>query len=863
MTRPFLKAALLAGFILLVVIAPAHAQPSACVPPPSGLVAWWPADVDAGDIWGANPGTLTNGASIVPGISGNAFSLDGIDDFIDLNNGPSMDFGTGDFTISVWINVSSLTGIHEILHKSVGNVLDGTNQTYFLEYLGEPQRLRFRVGDVEVTDTETFNDLIVPVSVTAGQWHHVAAVRLGDMNLLYLDGLMIGSQTAGHGVDTGTGGQARIGQIAPNGVSGQNRPFAGLIDEVQLFNRALCHAEISKIVSAVLEGAGMCKDGSTGGATCDDECMTGSVCDRGGCVGGDPVNCDDGNLCTDDACFSGGPFGGGCQYRYNTRPCDDGNACSTGDVCQTGVCRGTLPLEVCNNLDDDCNGLVDDGIPPTPTTCGVGACSAIGTLSCLAGAFIDSCHAGTPAASDATCDGVDDDCDGTADEEYQSVPTSCGVGACRSTGTTSCVGGMVVDSCHAGTPAPNDATCNGIDDDCDGAVDENYPSVATTCGIGACHSTGATSCVGGSVVDSCHAGTPAASDTTCNGIDDDCDGTVDEDYLPVATSCGVGACRATGMTSCVGGTVVDSCRAGTPALDDATCNGVDDDCDGATDENYAPVATACGVGACHSNGTTSCVGGTVVDSCHAGAPSAEICNGIDDDCDGTVDDGADVISTCGVGRCGGSVHRRCIGGVLEPDTCTPQPDGTMCDDGIDCTTGDACSSGACVGVNQCVSRITPMTSSCRDFLSGPAASLDTVAYRTKGTTLQSAQPRAFNDFSTLVAPAADFTITVTQSHTLVAPDWPPVGIQGPSQIDLFNLDCTKSSRQGLSQFDPATGTVTIEVAGAVPGQFYVVGIKYQTDSLVSTTVLRPHPVVIYTFTTSGSGSDTVRFVPMN
>src|SRR5690606_24083434 len=57
-----------------------------------------------------------------------------------------------------------------------------------------------------------------------------------------------------------------------------------------------------------------------------------------------------------------------------------------------------------------------------------------------------------PGMSDATCDGVDDDCDGAADDEFVSVATTCGVGACGATGSTSCVAGAVVDSCTPGTP---------------------------------------------------------------------------------------------------------------------------------------------------------------------------------------------------------------------------------------------------------------------------------------------------------------------------------------------------------------------------------------------------------------------------
>ncbi len=65
----------------------------------------------------------------------------------------------------------------------------------------------------------------------------------------------------------------------------------------------------------------------------------------------------------------------------------------------------------------------------------------------------------------------------------------------------------------------------------------------------------------------------ASTDTTCDGLDDDCDGTPDDDYSPVATTCGAGACAATGATSCADGDLLDSCM---PASSDSDGDGVPD-----------------------------------------------------------------------------------------------------------------------------------------------------------------------------------------------------------------------------------------------------------------------------------------------
>ena len=119
---------------------------------------------------------------------------------------------------------------------------------------------------------------------------------------------------------------------------------------------------------------------------------------------------------------------------------------------------------------------------------------------------------------------------------------------------------------------------------------------------------------------SCTPGAPGPSDTTCNGIDENCNGSADEGYVSTATSCGVGACASTGVTSCVSGAVQDSCVAGTPAASDTTCNGIDENCNGQTDEGYAPVATACGVGACASFALPR----AIVGDNYTGAPAAQL-----------------------------------------------------------------------------------------------------------------------------------------------------------------------------------------------------------------------------------------------
>jgi uncharacterized repeat protein (TIGR01451 family) len=422
-------------------------------------------------------------------------------------------------------------------------------------------------------------------------------------------------------------------------------------------------------------------------ATGSTSCVEGTVIDS--CTAGTPANddvtCDnidnDCNGTVDDGYV---PVDttcgvGACAATGNTS-CVDG---TVTDSCQ----RGTEASDNnCNNIDDDCDGVIDDDYAPSTTSCGVGACASTGRTSCTNGIESDSCTARTPAADDSLCDGVDNDCDGSTDEDYVQVETSCGVGACGSIGTTSCENGEVHNSCLPGTPAESDATCDNIDNDCNGSVDSGYTPVSTNCGVGVCASTGHTSCEEGIVVDSCEPGTPTGADDNCNGLDDDCDGTTDEHYVAPNTSCGEGECQSSGQLVCVNGATVDTCTPGA-AGSDANCDGLDNDCDGLIDEDFVETQTSCGIGACAATGHTSCVNGTVQDGCTAGTPAADdsLCDGIDNDCDGAVDEEyASLATSCGVGACASTGSTSCINGE-EQDSCsegTPAADDSVCD-GID------------------------------------------------------------------------------------------------------------------------------------------------------------------------------------
>jgi hypothetical protein len=140
-------------------------------------------------------------------------------------------------------------------------------------------------------------------------------------------------------------------------------------------------------------------------------------------------------------------------------------------ICQPDFCVPNGP-EICDGVDNDCNGTVDDNLTDTGGACsaGTGACRADGTEECNGGVL--ECNAVAGTGTDEICDGVDNDCDGTADENLTRA-TTCGVGECSgNTGTETCTAGVWGnDTCDplAGATAE---VCDNLDNDCDGEVDE-------------------------------------------------------------------------------------------------------------------------------------------------------------------------------------------------------------------------------------------------------------------------------------------------------------------------------------------------------------------------------------------------------
>ncbi len=375
------------------------------------------------------------------------------------------------------------------------------------------------------------------------------------------------------------------------------------------------------------------------------ECLTGADCNGGACNAGrcvcnGPAQCGAGFTCSNETptkfCRPSCSEGLGACFAAGVRKCGVG----VGQCCvnnASATCTDIVPpagtAEVCDGKDNNCNGFVDENL---------------------------SCQGCVPLPE--VCDGKDNDCDGQADETgaggLVDIGGPCGsnVGRCTP-GTAVCSGGTLGCS---GDTGPFPEVCNGFDDDCDGVVDRMdracYTGTANTEDVGTCRGgTQLCTAVAMSNVAKWGAcvGQQGPTAEVCNGLDDDCDGVVDNGVPSptngqvtgdaccgsgvAADKCGVGEC-VRGLWACAGSVVVCA-NAGHPSNE--TCDNKDNDCNGMLD-NIPSLGGDC-VAPSGCAGTLACDSLLQMLVCTPkGASGLEVCNGKDDDCDGQIDELMDV-----------------------------------------------------------------------------------------------------------------------------------------------------------------------------------------------------------------------------
>ena len=352
------------------------------------IISYWKFDEDSGtttyDSVGANHGTIYGVSWTEDSISGNALSFDGVNDYVSVPDSPTLNPG-GELTVSHWFKTSTyfsssrmvVRDMHFNNEKYRTEILENSGTLYFC--------VRFTTGNAYCAVYKTGQDGYF----ADNQWHQIVGVFDRDASdgyriKLYVDGVLR-KKVGGQDYDIASGDKG----IHIGTPFGFYTPFKGVIDEVSIYTRALSLNEIEQHYQNGLNGIGY-YDGF--GDSCDN-CW----------YAANPKQLDSNANCPAPLYTTDPQCGDACEIMCTDNDGDgyaiEGGDCGLVDCDDNNININPGATEVCDSLDNDCDGVIDEGFDM----------DADGIADCF-----DNCP-DTPNSNqtDTDNDGIGDVCDST------------------------------------------------------------------------------------------------------------------------------------------------------------------------------------------------------------------------------------------------------------------------------------------------------------------------------------------------------------------------------------------------------------------------------------------------------------------